>query len=101
MPLQWTACTAIVRALLDRSDPHSEENRRTGRHLLKQLQSNGYAAISGDVLKMFVERYPSYVSSELVLLLAPPHLRVLDLTRCHSIVKDENDLHILRQALSK
>eukprot|EP00057_Strongylocentrotus_purpuratus_P009689 XP_011664163.1 PREDICTED: uncharacterized protein LOC755050 [Strongylocentrotus purpuratus] len=101
LPLHQTACTVVVRTLLDRSDPHSEENRRTGKHLVKQLESNVFTSVSGDVLKMFVKRYPSRVSSDLVLLLAPPHLRVLDLTRCHKIGTPENDLQVLRKAFSK
>lgn len=101
LPLHQTACTVVVRTLLDRSDPHSEENRRAGKHLVKQLESNVFTSVSGDVLKMFVKRYPSRVSSDLVLLLAPPHLRVLDLTRCHKIGTPENDMQVLRKAFSK
>nr|XP_054749933.1 uncharacterized protein LOC129255613 [Lytechinus pictus] len=101
LPLHQTACSTVCEALLDHSDPHSEGNRRTGRHLVEQLKSNVFAPISGDVLKMFVKRYPSCLTSDLLLLLAPPHLRVLDLTKCHNIGKSESDLQALRQAFSR
>ncbi|XP_063953148.1 uncharacterized protein LOC129256321 isoform X2 [Lytechinus pictus] len=101
LPLHQTACSTVCEALLDHNDPHSEDNRRTGRHLVEQLKSNVFAPISGDVLKMFVKRYPSCLTSDLLLLLAPPHLRVLDLTKCHNIGKSESDLQALRQAFSR
>ncbi|XP_072174296.1 uncharacterized protein [Diadema setosum] len=101
LPLQATACKVVVRTLLDHTDAHSDENRRWGCKLVRQLQSGQFAAVSADLLEEFVRAFPSGLTNELLLLLAPPHLRTLNLSKCHNVAAHETALATFSETLSK
>ncbi|XP_070537477.1 F-box/LRR-repeat protein 20-like [Ptychodera flava] len=99
LSLHFLAKTVIVQILIDHNDKHTEYRERA-QGIIRQLQTDHYASVSEDILETFTENYPSIVSDELLCVLAPPHLRKLQLFGFTN-VKDIENIHQLFRKSSK
>ncbi|XP_038058124.1 uncharacterized protein LOC119729581 [Patiria miniata] len=86
--LHHMASAVVVRTLLDYNDHHSLECKDKAQDLIAKLSTNLYTAVSKDLLELFVESYPQQLPAFLLPVLAPPHLRVLNLKHCCLIEED-------------
>ncbi|XP_022106600.1 uncharacterized protein LOC110987806 isoform X2 [Acanthaster planci] len=88
VPLRHMASAVVVRTLLDHNERHSEECKTKAQDLITKLNMNLYTAVSKDLLELFVDSYPGRLPAFLLPVLAPPHLKVLNLKQCCLIEED-------------
>ena len=78
--LRFIAKTAIVRFLVCTGDFSLEREV-----VYRQLQSNLTGSFCEDVLLQIFEDFPQELTDDLLVLLAPPHLRQMKLTKCDKL----------------
>ncbi|XP_077996778.1 uncharacterized protein LOC144450085 [Glandiceps talaboti] len=76
--LQFLAKTVITQTLVDHTDT-IQEYRDKALYIIRQLNTNQFTAVSGFILQNFVEKYPKFLTDELLYVLAPPHIKTLQL----------------------
>ncbi|XP_033624603.1 uncharacterized protein LOC117288031 [Asterias rubens] len=100
--LNHMASAVVVRTLLDHSDRHSPDCKIKAQSLISKLTTNLYTAVTKDLLNLFVESYPRQFPAYLLPVLAPPHLRSLNLKQSCVLEEDAGtEYKFLKETLKK
>ena len=78
LPLSVLSRTLSIQALLTLRDVDDHVSA----YLVALLRTDHYASVSEPILKQIVDQFPTRVRGDLVKVLAPPHVRDLNLRNC-------------------
>ena len=101
LPLKKTACTVLIRRLLERRDFTSDYSRAVEKYIRKVLESEFYLAVHEIVLDEYVRTFPVSLSSQMLYWLAPRYIKEISLTRCHNVANHKGAMEFFIKMLER